>query len=213
MPRPYRQNTYIFPPRPENKISPASLVKYQTKDFLYEPKMDGSNCEIYMTPKTFDPKNRHDGPLTTFKLKEKEVLDLFRGSDNMVLNGEYMNKNKKSRLGKDFNHKFVIFDILVYNNEHLVGTSFEERYKLLLNLYDVTDYDEYLYQISDNVFLVKKFENCDLLSLYNDATKIEMIEGIVIKQKSAKLENGIGKQKNTSKCQIKCRRETKNYSF
>jgi len=210
--RPYR-NQYIFPPRPENKIPTSALVKYQTKDFLYEPKLDGSNTSLYMTPTTFDPKNRHDGPLTTFKLKEQEVLSLFRGSDNMVLNGEYMNKSKKDRLGKDFNHKFVIFDILVYNNEHLVGTTFEERYNLLLNLYDVKDYDEYLYQISENVFLVKKFQDCDLLTLYNNVTKIDMLEGIVIKQKSAKLENGIGRQKNTSKCQIKCRRETKNYKF
>ena len=211
--RPYR-NQYIFPPRPENKIPPTALVKYhQSKDYIIEPKLDGSNASIYLTQNTIDVKNRHDGPLTTFKLKDSEVLSLYRGNETIVLNGEYMNKNKKTRNNKDFNHKFVIFDILVYNNEHLVGTTFEERYNLLLSLYDLKDYDEYLYQISENVFLVKKFENCDLLTLYNNVTKIDMLEGIVIKQKCAKLENGIGKQKNTNKCQIKCRRATKNYSF
>ena len=53
---------YIYPPRPEIKIAPASLGLFESQDqFLAEPKLNGSAMEIYFPEmKTW---NRHKAPL------------------------------------------------------------------------------------------------------------------------------------------------------
>jgi len=211
--RPYKTGTYIYPPRPEFKISVDSLQKYDTGEYLAEPKFNGSNLEIYLNDKTVHKTmNRHNKAITNFKLSTNEMLALHRGNGEMVINGEYMNKSKNDKSGKPFNHKLVIFDIIVINGEHLVGTTCQERYNMILDLYpDKKDYDEYLYQISENVFLVKAFEN-DFVNLYNKIIKIDMLEGWVLKKKNGKLEQGT-REKNNVGWQLKCRKLTKNYSF
>jgi len=212
MSKPYKSGSFIYPPRPEHRIRSTSLFKYEeTNEYIAEPKLNGSNCEAYINEKSFYVKNRHNGPLTLFKLSDTEIQSLHRGKGEMVLNGEYMNKSQNDKNGKVFNHKFVIFDILVYNGEQLIGTTFEERYNLLLSLYNVKEYDEFLYQIDENIFMVKKFEK-DFESLYNQVVKIDMYEGWVLKKKNGKLEQGV-RQKNNCGTQIKCRKENKNYSF
>ncbi|NPV12930.1 MAG: hypothetical protein HPY57_14255 [Ignavibacteria bacterium] len=208
---PYR-NQYIYPPRPEHKISSTSLNKYDTGEYIAEPKFNGSNMELYFNETTIHKvMNRHKDILSN-KLNDSEILSLHRGKGEMVLNGEYMNKSKKDENGKFFNHKLVIFDILVLNGEHLVGTTCLERYNMLLDLYpDKKDYNEYLYQISENVFLVKSFDK-DFLTLYHKIVEIDMLEGLVLKKKNGKLEQGT-REKNNVMWQLKCRKETKNYQF
>ena len=48
--------------------------------------------------------------------------------------------------------------------------------------------------------------------LYDRLTPIDMIEGLVMKRKSARLEMG-NTELNNVKSQIKCRKETKNYKY
>jgi hypothetical protein len=48
--------------------------------------------------------------------------------------------------------------------------------------------------------------------LYNDLVEIDMIEGLVLKRKSARLEAGTSELNNV-KSQIKCRKATKNYRY
>lgn len=209
MPRPYK-NQYIFPPRIEHKISADSLIKYDTNEYLSQAKFNGSNCSLYLNGTSFTQRNRHEGIITNFKMKDKDILSLHHSKGDMVIVGEYMNKSQKDSNGKVFNNKFVIFDILVYEGQHLVGTTFEERYNLLLDIYDVKSYDDYFYQVNENVFLVKSFKN-DFLNKYNDIVKVPMLEGLVLKKRNGKLERGTRIKNTTS--QLKCRKETKNYQF
>lgn len=213
MSRPYKAGTYIYPPRPEYKISAESLSKYDTGEYIAEPKFNGSNLEIYLNASTIHKTmNRHNKLITNFKLTNNEMLSLHKGKGEMLLNGEYMNKSQSDENGKVFNHKLVIFDILVLNDEHLVGTTCLERYNMLLDLYpDKKDYNEYLYQISENIFLVKSFDK-DFLALYQKIVKIDMLEGWVLKKKNGKLEQGT-REKNNVGWQLKARKETKNYQF
>jgi hypothetical protein len=51
---------------------------------------------------------------------------------------EFLNKNKKGEDGKPFNLKFVIWDILVYESNYLVGSTIIDRLTLLENLYPCT---------------------------------------------------------------------------
>lgn len=211
MARPYKSGTYIFPPKPEHKIKPDSLHKFDDGTYITEPKLNGSNCTIYLDGKSFSQRNRHQGDISNFKLKDEDILPLYRGKGDMVIVGEYMNKSQKDKSGKVFNNKFVIFDILVYNGEQLIGSTTEERVKLLKELYGGVEFDEYLYIVNENVFMVKFFEK-DFLNLYNSITLIDMYEGLVLKRKSGKLERG-AREKNNMGWQCKTRKPTLNYQF
>lgn len=208
--RPYK-NQYIYPPRPEHKIKPESLIRYDNNTYLGQPKLNGSNCTLYISSGDFTQRNRHKDTITNFKMNKQEILSLYVGNGEIVLVGEYMNKSKKDINGDTFNNKFVIFDILVFENQYLVGSTFDERYNLLKSIYNVKDYGEFLFQITENVFLVKSFTD-KFTKRYNDIVKVDMLEGWVLKRRDAKLERGT-REKNNVNTQLKCRKPTKNYEF
>lgn len=204
----YDNFKYMYPPRPEYVISPDQLTKYE-KDHLVQPKLDGTCCLIFIKGNEFKYYGRHKNEnFTNFKLKFSDLEILKCGNDNWnVIVGEYLNKNKKGIDGKPWNHKLIIFDILVYNGEYLLDTTFEERIKLLDNLFGKIDENQYLYKITDNIFRVKSFYD-NFLERWNDITKTEVFEGFVLKKKQQKLTKGLSEKNNLSH---KCRRTTKNY--
>ena len=59
--------------------------------------------------------------------------------------------------------------------------------------------------------MVKNFDK-DFLNLYNDMTKHAVYEGLVLKRRDGVLRPG-STEKNNMDWQIKCRKETKNYTF
>lgn len=208
----YLNYCYIFPPRPKNAIPDSELDFWDNGSLLSQPKLNGSNCVIFTNGVKTIVMNRHNQRLTNFRISDNELKDIYRGDGWMILNGEYMNKSQNDETKTPFNHKFVIFDILAYNGVHLVGSTFEERIKLLDDIYGQVDSEkEYLYKITENVYRVKSY-NHGFLELYNDLTKIDMYEGLVMKRRSAKLELGLTENNNT-RSQIKCRRVTKNYKY
>lgn len=209
----YINYKYIYPPRPKNAIPNSELGFYDNNSLLAQPKMNGSNCTIYTNGELFYIMNRHKQVLTNFKLTKEEVLSMYRGDGEWIsINGEYLNKNKLDETGKPFNHKFIIFDILVLDNNHLIGKTFEERITILDELYGKNNSEkEYLYTVSENIYRVKTYYS-DFSNLYNDLTKIDMIEGLVLKRKNARLEMG-ATENNNHRSQIKARKPTKNYKF
>lgn len=200
---------YIYPPRPENKIPRSNLDKFDNGEFMAEPKFNGSCAEIYVES-PMKIMNRHKKPLVGFKITEKEILGAF-GNDENVFCGEYMNKSKKDKNGNFFNHKFVIFDVIVLNGKHLIGTTHLERYDMLKNMFDFSDEDDFTYKITENIYLTKMFE-INFCDIWDNFTKTDMIEGLVLKRKNSPLEPGSTELNNT-KSMIKCRKETKNYRY
>lgn len=209
----YINYRYIYPPRPKNAISPDDLNFWDNDSLLAQPKLNGSNCLIFTNGFKFIVMNRHNQRLTNFRLTEEEVKSLYRGNGGwLILNGEYLNKSKMDETGQPFNHKFIIFDILCYDGEYLVGKTFEERVSLLDQLYgQVNSNKDYLFTVSENVLRVKSYLN-GFTELFNNLTPIDMIEGLVMKRKNAKLEFGSSEMNNV-KSQIKCRKATKNYKY
>lgn len=210
----YNSFRYIFPPRPKNAIPDSDLNFWDNGSLLAQPKLNGSNCVIFTNGEKLMVMNRHSQHLTNVDIQRQEVLDLFKGDIGkwMVLNGEYLNKSKQDENRQTFNHKLVIFDILVYNSDYLVGKTFQERINLLDELYDQKDSEKsYLYSISNNVYRVKSFEN-GFKSIYDQLTPIDMIEGLVLKRKNARLEIG-NTENNNIKSQLKARKATKLYKF
>ena len=207
----YKNFKYIYPPRPKNAVSPEDLDFWDNNSLIGQPKLNGSNCLIFTNGDSHFIMNRHKQRLSGFKLSD-QINDIYKGDDWMILNGEYMNKSKSDENNEVFNHKFVIFDILAYNGEYLVGSTFYERIKLLDDLYGFDDSErDYLYKISDNFYRVKSYNN-GFKKIFYDLTPIDMIEGLVMKRKNAKLEIG-ATELNNVKSQLKCRKPTKNYKY
>ena len=204
---------YIYPPRPKNAIPDSELDFWDDDSLIAQPKLNGSNCLIFTNGVKSIVMNRHNQRLTNFRLSDEEVKDIYRGTGGWtVLNGEYMNKNKSDETRQSFNHKFVIFDILALDGDYLVGKTFQERVQLLDNIYGQVDSEkDYLYNITTNVYRVKSYLN-GFKDLFDKLTPIDMIEGLVMKRKSARLEMGTSELNNV-KSQLKCRKATKNYKY
>jgi hypothetical protein len=209
----YASFRYIFPPRPKNPIPNTELSFWDNGSLIAQPKLNGSNCLIFTNGEKHIAMNRHNGRLTNFQLKDDEIKVLYKGTGGWtILNGEYLNKNKQDENRKAFNHKFVIFDILVNDGDYLVGKTFEERIKLLDTMFGQNECEKsYLYGISENVYRVKSYEN-QFNMLYDTLTPIDLIEGLVLKRKTARLEMGTSELNNV-KSQIKCRKTTLNYKY
>jgi len=208
----YLNYRYIFPPRPKNAIPDSELNFWDNGSLIAQPKLNGSNCVIFTNGEKTIVMNRHNQRLTNFNLSDNEIKDIYRGDGWMILNGEYMNKSKSDENGQVFNHKFVIFDILAFNGEYLVGKTFEERVKLLDELYGQLESEkEYLFKVTENVYRVKSYLT-GFKQFYDKYTAIDMIEGVVMKRKNARLELGTS-ENNNIKSQLKCRKATKNYKF
>ena len=210
----YDKFIYLYPPRPRNAISPDDLNFWdETNSMIGQCKLNGSNSTIYTDGKKIIVMNRHGQRLTNVRVDESEILNLYRGTGGwMILNCEYLNKSKMDETGQPFNHKFVIFDILCYDGDYLVGKTFEERINLLDALYGQKDCEkDYLFGISENVYRVKSYLT-GFNELYNKLTQIDIIEGLVMKRRNARLEVGSSENNNT-KSQIKCRKRCNSYKF
>lgn len=209
----YNEYRYIFPPRPKNAIPDSELNFWDNGSLIAQPKLNGSNCTIFTNGDLFRVMNRHNQSLTNFQLKDDIIKNIYRGNgDWMVINGEYMNKSKSDENKQVFNHKFVIFDLLVYQSDYMVGKTFEDRILMLDDIYGTKNSEkDYLYGISDNIYRVKSYDN-QFKSLFDKLTPIDMIEGLVLKRKNAKLEIGTTENNNT-KSQLKARKATKNYRY
>ena len=210
----YTNYRYIFPTRPKNSISPEDLNFWDNGSLISQPKLNGSNCVIFTNGDIVMVMNRHGQRLTNFSIPLNEIKSIYKGNKGewMVINGEYLNKSKQDERGVTFNHKLVLFDILVFKSQYLLGKTFNDRIELLDELYGKIDSEkDYLYSISDNIYRVKSYEN-NFKKIYDDLTKIDMIEGVVMKRKNAKLEVG-NTENNNTKSQLKSRKATKNYKY
>lgn len=210
----YDSYKFIYPPRPKNAISPDNLDYWDNNSLLSQAKMNGSNVTIYTNGDSIIIMNRHGQRFSNFKIDTSEILSLYNSSNKkwMVLNGEYMNKSKNDENNNVFNHKLVIFDILCYEGEYLIGSTFLERIKLLDKIYGTKNSDKYyLFGITDNIYRVKSYFN-GFKQIFDDFVKIDMVEGLVMKKINAKLEIGLSEM-NNFKTQLKCRKKTKLYNY
>lgn len=209
----YMNYRYLYPPRPRNAVNTKDLDFWDNGSLIAQPKLNGSNCVIFTDGEDFFVMNRHKQRLTNFKIDNSELSEIYRGNGEwMIINGEYMNKSKNDENGDVFNHKLVIFDILAYNGEYLVGSTFSDRVQLLNDIYGQKKSEkDYLYKISNNIYRVKSYLT-EFEKIFQDFIKVDMLEGLVMKRGNAKLEIGTSELNNV-KSQLKCRKATKNYKY
>lgn len=212
MARNYSSFVYIYPPRPE-RVAPPSFISKVKDTHWGQPKLNGSYGIFATNGKEWHFMNRSK---ETFKNKllitKEELLGLHRGKGWIYLCGEYMNKSQKGVDRKVFNGKFVIFDILVFENQWLTGTTFQSRQELLDMLYGTTKYDFWIEKITDNCFRALNFKGELLEAAWKKLVTVDMYEGMVFKRPEAELELSV-KSVNNAGWQFKVRKPTKNYSY
>ena len=209
----YSTYRYIYPPRPKNAIPSTDLNSYDNGTMSGQIKMNGSNCLIFTDGKIVKAMNRHSQPLTRFDIPTEEILALYKGTGGWtVLNGEYMNKSKRDENNEVFNHKLVIFDILVSDGDYLIAKTFGQRIAILDEMFGNSESEkEYLHAVSQNVYRVKTYTS-RFLDTFERLTRIDMVEGLVMKRTNARLEIG-NTELNNTKSQVKVRKKCNSYKF
>lgn len=209
----YEQYQYLYPPRPETASPVSSLDGFKRAHLIGEPKLNGDCALIFTNGIELHMMNRHKEPLRHFKMDTKEILHLHdKQSGWLVLVGEHMNTSKKDENGKIFNNKLCLFDILVYESNYLIGVSYQQRLDLMSNLYGKNkETKPFLSNVTENIYKIIEIEK-DFKKAYDRITPIDMYEGLVMKDRNAKLEPGFT-QKNNVRSQFKVRKETLNYKY
>lgn len=217
----YDKYLYIYPPRPENKISVDEIDKYDTGEYLMQPKFDGSCVTIFISKDFLKVMNRHSEPITNPFFDKIDYKGLHKGNGFMVLTGELLNKNKTGEDNNPFNQKLVLWDILVYEGEYLLGQTTSQRLALLERLFpcqrmqvgqeQIESYNHICCTGINGVYKSPTYTK-NFHKLYNELVATQLYEGIVLKRTDAVLKLGFNK-KNNFEYILKCRRETKNYKF
>jgi hypothetical protein len=216
----YKDFKYIFPPRPEQKIKTDSLNKFPSDKYLAQVKLNGSCAVLFVEPNGhWQLWDRHKTILPTRNIDFENLKSKIGWN---VFAGEYLNKNKQGEHG-DFNKKFVIWDLLVKDGEYLVGKTFEQRQEELIKMMpcltgivnESGEFEQHEFLCCTpfkDIYRAPVFIGGDYTELYNRAVKTDLYEGLVLKRRNAILTHGFNEKNNTD-WQIKCRKETKNYSF
>lgn len=215
----YRDFKYIYPPRAEAAINPEQLSDVGT-GWIAQPKYNGSCAVVFINGrKDYKIYNRYAEELTL--QKPINYIELNDSDQYMVLCGEYLNKNKKGEDGHPFNHKFIIWDILVWKGLYLVGQTFEDRLNILHQLFGtsrgyVTESGIAMFNhlhttVVKDIYMAPSYLN-NFKPLYNEIIQTDLYEGLVLKKAAAKLELGF-REKNNTGWQVKARKTTKNYGF
>jgi hypothetical protein len=205
---------FLYPPRIKNKIPPESVEIFDDNEYVAQPKLNGSNTSVSISKDGAIAKERHN---KFFANPPKfDFQSLYSGDGNMCITGEFMNKSKKDQNNKAF-VGFCIWDIVAYNGKILLGSTIEERISLLDYLYPAkenikTEGITYLLKTDvQNIYRVNNFyDNFDML--FKKLSKVDMVEGLVLKQKSAKLDMML-KEENNTRWAVKVRKPTLNYNF
>jgi len=206
----YDSYRYLWPPRPELKLTADKLPTFDDGRFVAQPKLNGANVLAFIKETESQVMNRHNENKTGSI--NVDFRSLHRGTGYMVLNGEWMEKSKKDENGNNFNQHFVLFDILVYDGWILSGSTAADRIRLMKDLYGNEQHSKFLYQTGvPNVVRVKTYAG-NFQSLYNQLVPIDMYEGVVLKRRDAILNHPFSQSANT-KWLIKARKETKIYKF
>jgi len=206
---------YLYPPRPEVAIPAPAIGRYDTGEYIAQPKLNGTCTVLFLDGKVrAEVYNRHREEQSNCRMGVQELGCLHRGQGWMVLVGEYMNKSKAGGDGLPFNHKLVLFDIMVYEGQLLTGTAFEERLSLLQTLYPppIGVSEAGLWDTAHKgVYRVQSYYK-GFEDIYGNLIRVDMMEGLVIKRRAAKLEPPL-RERNNIGWQVKVRKPTKNYHF
>lgn len=185
-----------------------------------QPKLNGDAIVIFTNGTEVHVYDRHKKPYKkTIVHLSSLVHELFNNAGCkgwIVLCGEHMTKSKKDENDLVWNGNIMLWDIIVLDGEELVGCQYTQRYAKMEELLRTKEQEKskrpYLKTTSVvGVFLPVNFEK-DLHKEWDSLTKIDMVEGFVLKNKTAVLEAGHSAS-NNSRSFLKIRKPTKIYRY
>ena len=216
----YKTFYYIYPPRPEYKIPPKDLDTFDTGEYIVQPKYNGTCCIVFTNGKEVYVYNRHKQPMSWYS-PDIEFEKLAQSDQWYVYTGEYLNKGKLGETGTKEKDKFIIWDILVWADEYLLGDDLLTRIKLLeetfpcqrgkINEDGLEMYEHLCHTDLKNIYKAPSYMN-GFSKLFKDICKTDLYEGLVIKKIDSKLSYGF-QELNNHDWQVKCRKPTKVYHF
>ena len=217
---PYLNFNYIYPPRPEYKIQPKDLDTFDIGEYVVQPKYNGTCCIVFTNGTDVYVYNRHKNPMSWYS-PDIDFKGLAHSDQWYVYTGEYLNKGKLGENGTKEKDKFIIWDILVWANQYLIGDALLTRINLLEETYpcqrakiseDGLEMYEHLCHTNLNgIYKAPTYMN-GFTKLFEDISKTDLYEGLVLKKIESKLSYGF-QMLNNHDWQIKCRKPTKVYHF
>lgn len=203
---------YLYPARPEKAVAPSLLGFYEAQGWIGQLKKNGTCTVLGISPEKeiycFD---RHKEPQKAWKASWlnpalKPFLEL--PEKWFVFEPELLHSKTKG-----IKDTLYLFEILVADSEFLLGTTWEERQKLIRELFPNTRAGEpgcgYDLVEDSNLWLAKTIPG-DFRRVFDSLTR-EEDEGLVLKNPKALLEFCYTPSAN-SRWQVKCRKTGKNFS-
>ena len=217
---PYLNFNYIYPPRPQFKISPEELYKFDNGEYIVQPKYNGTCCIVFANGDYTYVYNRHKQEMSKVS-NDISFSELAKSKEWFVYTGEYLNKGKLGENNVKEKDKFIIWDILVWDGDYLIGETLSNRLQLLEDnfpckrgMINKDGLELYTHLCTTNINGIYKSPTYlnHFESLYEDIIKTDLYEGLVIKKIQSKLDYGF-QELNNHDWQIKCRKATKVYHF
>ena len=204
--------TYLWPPRPDNKVSKTLLNYYEKQKWVAQAKLNGTCNVMAVSPdrKTIKAMTRHNEPHKLWSPSThtaKTFADL-PGNGWYVFVAELMHSKVPGI--RDINY---IHDVLVADGEYLVGATLAERQAILQNLFPVELADKTPlshFVIDEHTWLVRN-HTAGFGNLFEKLDAPEH-EGLVLKNPQSKL-SVCSRQATNQAWQVKCRRPHTNYGF
>jgi hypothetical protein len=200
----YTEYQYLWPPRPETKVSRTMLGFWERKGYISQVKKNGTCTMIFARGDKVIFKTRHneDHKLWT---PQPDHIKFFQGSKGWNV---YVAELLHSKVTGGPKHELYIFDQLVSKGNSLVGTSFDSRQLTLRQeLQGVEEDDQF--RVAPRITLAKCLRS-GFTALFDNLKKED--EGLVLKDPKAVLKPCLKPDSNKG-WSVKCRIAAANYSF
>ena len=198
----------VHGPRPEGRIRPDQLAFYEaTGDWCVQRKFNGYKCTFSVCDGKVNFYNKGK-PFKRWKppaslLKQFSALNLKPGTH--WFDSELLEPRVKNTI--------VIYDVLQFSR-YLIGTTQIHRLNLLDEICgkprERCDLGIAIL-VTENIWLAEWWEE-DFEQHYEEMLDMDLIEGLVLRQKEAKLNNH-GRVAYETQSQIRCRKNSANYRF
>ena len=200
----YSDYAYLWPPRPEVKVPQALLSHYERQGWQAQVKKNGTCTVIFAKGDQVIFKTRHDDDHKLWTPKPEHIAFFAGSKDWNVFVAELV--HSKTKHIKD---QLYIFDQIVKDGKHLVGSPFAVRQAMLRERFPTQASERDQLRVSEFVSLAKNFKG-GFAKLFDTLQPED--EGLVIKKPDARLEPCYKPTANVS-WQVKSRIPHKNYGF
>ena len=206
---------YLYPPRPESAIAPNTIGFYEkTMQWVAQYKKNGTNTIVAISPSgEIITMNRHAENHKAWHISEylkTLIRQIFPTGEWHVFVAEVLHSKTK-----DIKDTLYIYDILVFNSDYLVGSTFIQRQdildKLLLPHSRLETYSHNVLDDEGKLWYARRFTTA-LNDLFWSIQRPELDEGLVLKNPEGKLSDCV-KERSNEDWQIKVRHSSKKYVF